>query len=140
MTGPYDDMLHLPQPIPATRPRMPMEKRAAQFLSFAALTGFESGIKESARLTDRRIKLGEDAIEKINRQLCILAERIAENPKITVTYFQPDEAKGGGAYVSVTGALKKMDAHEKIIVLMDGRTIAVKDVLRIESALFAEVD
>ena len=37
--GKYDDIINLPHPDPRTRQRMPELERAAQFASFAALTG-----------------------------------------------------------------------------------------------------
>ena len=39
MTNSYDDIIHLPHHVSATRPRMPAIDRAAQFSPFAALTG-----------------------------------------------------------------------------------------------------
>lgn len=48
----YDDMLNLPHHQSATRPHMPLSERAAQFSPFAALTGYEDMIKETARLQE----------------------------------------------------------------------------------------
>ncbi len=48
----YKDILLLPHPEPKERPRMPKEKRAAQFMPFAALTGFEDGIDEERRVQE----------------------------------------------------------------------------------------
>lgn len=61
-----------------------------QFSPFAALTGHEAAIKETARLTDDKQILSEDVIEKINGQLKIIAENIGAEQEITVTYFVPD--------------------------------------------------
>ena len=62
-----------------------MHDRAAQFSPFAALTGHEAAIKETARLTDDKQILSEDVIEKINGQLKIIAENIGAEQEITVT-------------------------------------------------------
>ncbi|MBO5563532.1 MAG: hypothetical protein J5939_07450 [Bacteroidales bacterium] len=45
----YDDIIGLPHPTSKVHPRMPMADRAAQFSPFAALTGFEAVIEETAR-------------------------------------------------------------------------------------------
>ena len=57
----YDEILSLPHHVSKTRPQMPMSDRAAQFAPFAALTGYDSAIKETGRLTDERIELDEEA-------------------------------------------------------------------------------
>ena len=87
MTGPYDDILHLPHPTSKRHPRMPIADRAAQFSPFAALTGHGAAIEETARVTDRRIELDEDAKEQLDQTLQLLLERIDEQPEITVTWF-----------------------------------------------------
>lgn len=60
MNEKYKDMLHLPHPVSATHPRMSLQNRAAQFSPFAALTGYDDALRETARLTDRFIELDED--------------------------------------------------------------------------------
>lgn len=138
--GAYDDILHLPHPVSKTRPQMPMEKRAAQFSSFAALTGYEDGISEAARLTDRRIALDEDDVAALDRKLRLLVGHVMEQPKVVVTYFQPDGRKDGGAYISLMGRIKKIDEYEKTVVFMDNKRIAVEDILEIECELFKMLD
>lgn len=96
MSGKYDDIIGLPHHEPATRPRMSMAERAAQFSPFAALTGFGAVIDETARLTDERIELGESAVEDLQLALRELSERAAEQIQVTATYFEPDALKGGG--------------------------------------------
>ena len=61
MSKTFEEMLHLPHPTSPRHPRMPMESRAAQFAPFAALTGYEDAIDETARLTDSMLHLSEDA-------------------------------------------------------------------------------
>ena len=48
MTNNYDDIINLPHYEPKHHPRMSMWNRAAQFAPFAALTGFDDAIKETA--------------------------------------------------------------------------------------------
>ena len=104
----YDDILNLPHPTSKNHPRMSLHDRAAQFSPFAALTGHEAAIKETARLTDDKQILSEDVIEKINGQLKIIAENIGAEQEITVTYFVPDSKKSGGAYVDCAGTVRKI--------------------------------
>lgn len=44
--GKYDDMLDMPRHISLSHPPMSIENRAAQFASFAALSGYEDDIKD----------------------------------------------------------------------------------------------
>lgn len=135
-SGKYDDIIGLPHHVSATRPRMSLENRAAQFTPFKALTGYDDAIDETARLTDERIELAEGAIADLDMKLAILADMMDSHPKIAVTHFRPDEKKKGGAYVTVTGAVKKIDDVERVIILINGDRIAIADILELESPLF----
>jgi len=61
MSNKYDDIINLPHHVSLTRPHMSILDRAAQFSPFAALSGYDAAVKETARLTSSRIELGEDA-------------------------------------------------------------------------------
>lgn len=106
----YSDILPLSRPISSRRARMTLLDRAAQFSSFAALTGYEDVIEETGRLTDCCIQLDENAIAGIDQQLQALAARIQSQPFVSVTYFLPDLHKEGGSYQTKTGTLKNIDA------------------------------
>ena len=136
MSGPYGDMLHLPHHVSKTRPQMPVANRAAQFSPFAALTGYDDAIKETARVTDTQIELSESTIADLDIKLGLLADAAAEQPEITVTYFQPDDKKDGGSYITVTGALKKIDDYARMMVLTDGKKIEIPQMTNIECGLF----
>ena len=138
MTGPYDDILHLPHPTSKRHPRMPIVDRAAQFSPFAALTGHKTAIEETARVTDRRIELDEDAKEQLDQMLQLLLERIDEQPEITVTWFSPDKKKAGGQYHTATGKLKRIDSREGRLILTDGTQIPLEDLLRIRTESFQD--
>ena len=133
MSGKYDDILHLPHPTSAKHPRMPVSERAAMFSPFAALSGHAGAIVETARLTDRRMELDEDTWAELDRRQAALLEHIAEQPEVTVTWFQPDERKDGGSYVTVTGRLKRIDPVERVMTLQDGTSIPLEDVAELES-------
>lgn len=138
MTGPYDDILHLPHPTSKRHPRMPIVDRAAQFSPFAALTGHKAAIEETARVTDRRIELDEDAKEQLDQTLQLLLERIDEQPEITVTWFSPDKKKAGGQYHTATGKLKRIDTQESRLILTDGTQIPLEDLLEIRIESFQD--
>ena len=128
----YDDIIGLPHHRSASRPHMPAGDRAAQFSPFAALTGYEAVITETARLTDQRIELDEDAKTAIAQKLQIVMEHIQERPEITVVWFRPDGKKDGGAYVTVTGTVKRIDEYERAILMTDSTRIPICDVAALE--------
>lgn len=136
MTGPYNDIIHLPHPNSAKHPRMPIQDRAAIFSPFAALSGHSAAIAETARLTDQKMELDEDTKAELDRRQAVLLEHISEQPEITVTWFQPDERKDGGVYLTATGRLKKLDAIQRVLALTDGTKIPLDDVAEIESNWF----
>lgn len=129
--GKYDDIIHLPHHVSSTRPHMPMPDRAAQFMPFRALTGYEDAVHETARLTDERIELTEDEKALLDMRLQKLADEIGSQPKVTLTYFRPDKKKAGGAYIHITGQLKKIDDYDGALILMGGERILIEDILEI---------
>ena len=132
---PYDDIIHLPHPTSSKYPRMSVATRVAIFSPFAALTGHSAAIEETFRLTDRRVELSEEAKAELDMKQHLLADAISARPEVSVTWFQPDERKEGGEYVTTTGRLKKVDAFERTLVLTEGSVIPLDDVLEIESEL-----
>ena len=112
---------------------MPISDRAAIFSPFAALSGHGAAIAETARLTDRQMELDEDTKAELDQKQAVLLEHITEQPEITVTWFVPDEKKEGGAYVTTTGRLKRIDEAERTLVLTDGTSIPLEDVSGLES-------
>lgn len=150
MAGPYDDIIYLPHPTSKNHPRMSRQDRAAQFLPFAALTGYDEEIEEAARLTEQKVELDEYEKAALNERLRIIQGHLAEQPEIVCTYFIPDEnsryhdsrmissEKSGGAYVNVVGRVKKIDAFEQVVVLTDGTKIPVDAILEIGGELFTD--
>lgn len=132
----YDDIINLPHYVSPTRPRMSMIDRAAQFSPFAALTGYDAAIKETGRLTDERIELSEESRATLDRKQQLLMDNLADRPEVSLTYFVPDERKSGGAYVTVTGIVKKVDDYQRLLLLTDGTKIPLDDILDLESELF----
>ena len=140
MSGSYQDIIHLPHPTSAKHTRMPARDRAAQFSPFAALTGYDAAVKETARLTDRRLELDEHEKEALNDRLLLLSEHLLEKPVIEVTYFSPDERKAGGAYVTATGAIKKIDLVRRELVRWQGAVIPIDEIVGIEGDLFRTLE
>ena len=136
----YKDIIDLPHHVSKTRPQMPMSDRAAQFAPFAALTGYDSAIKETGRLTDEKIELDEEALTALDMKYQILMDAFDDALEVTITFFQPDERKAGGKYVSATGAVKKVDDFERRITMRDGTRIPMDDVLSIEGELFSSLE
>ena len=130
--GPYDDIIDLPHPNSESHPRMSMANRAAQFSPFAALSGYDAAVKETARLTEAKAELTEEEQYALDAKLQLLAERISSQPSVAFTYFQPDGKKEGGAYLTVSGVVKKIDRYAGEIVLTNGRRIPVVDILDIQ--------
>ena len=136
MSGKYDDIIGLPHPTSSKHPRMPISERAAIFSPFAALSGHSAALAETARLTDQKIELDEDTKAELDRKQAVLLEHIGEQPEVMVTWFQSDERKDGGAYVTVTGRLKKIDEVGRTLTLLDGTSIPLEDVAGLESDCF----
>ena len=128
MNNRYDEIMELPHHVSKTRPQMPMSDRAAQFAPFAALTGYDSAIKETGRLTDERIELDEEALTALDRKYQLLMDTLDDEPEVTIIYFQPDARKAGGQYVSATGTVKKVDTFGRRILLQDGTRIPLDSV------------
>ena len=133
----YDDIINLPHPTSANHPRMPLYDRAAQFSPFAALTGHDEAIKEAARLTKKKIEPSEDMISRLNEKLQIVADNLGT--EVTITYYVPDERKSGGAYVSHTGTVRRIDDYEHTLVMTDKTVIPIEQISEIESELFGEM-
>lgn len=137
MSG-YEDIIHLPHPTSPRHPRMSMLDRAAQFSPFAALTGYESEVKEVARLTESKIELCEDQKTFLDARLRILEDSLPQHPEVTIVYFLPDKRKSGGAYVTVSGIIKKFDHIEERIIFRDGTVIPIDAVLQVDSCCLPE--
>ena len=127
----YDDIINLPHHVSKKYPQMSLYARSAQFAPFAALTGYEDAVKETAREVSQKIELDEDLKLILDSKLHILMELAEKNPELTVTYFVKDLKKEGGKYVTVTGVLKKLDSIKKLIYLKNGNEISIDEIIDI---------
>lgn len=130
----YDDIINLPHHQSKERAHMSLHDRAAQFAPFAALSGHEEAIEETARLTDSKIILDETAIEKINDKLYEISQNLSEKRNVAITYFRPDALKQGGAYLTDVGSIKKIDVIEKMVFMDSGMKISMEQIVGIEDA------
>lgn len=138
MDNRYKDIINLPHHRSKKRTHMSAHDRAAQFSPFAALTGHDDAIKETARLTDKKIELDETTKTMLNEKFNFIIEHIYDQPEITVTYFIPDVLKDGGMYVDFIGKVKKYDYLNRILCFLDNTEIKVDDILEIDSKIFPE--
>ena len=134
----YDDILELEHHVSMVHPQMPLGQRAAQFAPYAALTGYDAAILETARLTMSRAELDENRIWELDAQLQRLRDHLAERPEVTAVWFEPDERKEGGAYAAHTGALRRIDEHRRMLLFDDGTEVPLDELYRLECGLGEE--
>ena len=127
----YEDIIDLPHHTSKKHPRMSLEARSAQFAPFAALTGYDELLIETARLTNERIEIDETIKAILDSKLLIIKENLKNMPLITFIYFVCDSKKEGGKYVTVTGNVRKIDEYRNVLVLEDKTEIPVNDVIDI---------
>ena len=136
----YADIIDLPHHQSDTRPKMSNYDRAAQFSPFAALTGHADSIKETARLTDEYSEPSEEMKDIMNEKILFLMEQLENQPEITITFFKPDEKKQGGAYITITGVVKKIKTYERQIQMTTGDLIPIDMIFGIDGEIFSRID
>ena len=129
---PYEDIVSLPHPVSKRHAPMPLLSRAAQFAPFAALTGYDAAIGETARLTETERTLSESEITVLNRKLQELSHRLPEAPEVTITCFRPDERKAGGTYITIRGIAKKIDPVGQCLIMESGDEIPMDRLVDIQ--------
>lgn len=141
--GKYDDIIRLPHHVSEKRAQMPIRDRAAQFAPFAALTGYEAAIDETARQTAHRSEPDEAAQARLDARLRLLRDRLAESetlPEVAVTRFIPDARKAGGAYLVTAGAVYRISSYERLLVMADGTRIPFDEICDITGELFSALE
>lgn len=127
----YDDIINLERP-KLKHERMSSMNRAAQFSPFSALTGYEESIIETSRLTTEKLELSADELERVQKNISILLERLDEKPMVRISYFIKDKLKQGGSYVTKELNIKKVDLYEKCLISIDKEKIYFDDILNVE--------
>ena len=133
---PYEDIVDLPHHVSRKHPQPTVADRAARFAPFAAITGYEEMVLEEARVTDVRIEMDESSKAALNEKLNMILEFIDEQPEVSITYFEPDKRKAGGAYITVTGTVKRIDEYEHLVIMTDGKKINIDDIYNLQGELF----
>lgn len=137
----YEDIINMPYPNPEIEKAFPdAVLRAAQFAPFAALTGRDEAIEETARLTDSKLELDEYTKVEINGRLQYIAEHIEDEEMVSITYFVPDKKKSGGAYITKKGTVTKIREYERDVVMDDGTEIPLDDIFSIEGNQFDKIE
>ena len=129
----YADIINLPHPVSKKHPPMPLLNRAAQFAPFAALTGYDAAVEETARLTEDEVYLDESEIEVLNEKLSRLEAALPQRPEVQITYFLPDKKKAGGSFETFTGVIRRIDRIEQCLVTESGERIPLERLMAIES-------
>lgn len=138
--GKYDDIIGLPHHVSKTRPQMPMSDRAAQFAPFAALRGYEEAIQEINRATEEKIELDEDALMTLNLKFQLIVNAIDRHPEVTITFFEPDKRKAGGAYRTTTDRVVQIKRFERMIILQSGKRIPMDSISDVSGDLFSSLE
>lgn len=136
----YEDIINLPHYQSTKRVHMSNYDRAAQFSPFAALTGYDDAVKETARLTDSKIELDEYELQALNEKLNIIQDRLRDEPELSIIYFVADKKKSGGSYTTVSGTVKRVDDYEQVLLMNDGNKIPIADILNIEGDVFKQLE
>ena len=114
--------------------------RAAQFSPFAALTGYDDAVKETARLTNSKVELDEYELDKLNERLNRLQDILSEEPEVSITYFVADNKKSGGSYKTIFGIVKRIDEYERLVLMRDGMKIPIEDIFEIDGDVFKQLE
>lgn len=128
----YEDIINLPHHESKTREQMSLYNRAAQFAPYSALTGYEDQVKETARLTDKKIDLDDGLKLILNKKISILNEHLKEKHEIEITYFLKDNYKDGGKYITFKGIIRRIDEVNKIIYFLDRSKLNFEDIFQIK--------
>ena len=131
----YGDILDTKWDGVRKHPRANMDVRAAQFSPFAALTGYDDEIRETARITEKELVLSEDKKEALDRKLQYISDKIKEKPEINVTFFVPDDKKSGGEYVTKNGFVRRIDMMNGGIIFTDGSIVSISRISDIDLRL-----
>ena len=125
----YEDIINLPHHVSKTRKPMSLYNRAAQFAPFAALTGYDDVIKETSRITEQRIELSEELKNMLNQKIKLISENIKLQPKVSITYFVPDNKKSGGVYKTISGNVRRIDEIEKYLLFTNKLKVYFYDII-----------
>jgi len=134
----YDEIINVKRPV-SKHPKMSLYQRSAQFAPFAALTGYEGQVKETARLTDKKIELDEEVKVMLDMKIQVIQEMLSNNPELEITYFISDSKKEGGRYDTIIDSIKKIDNYKQQFIMKNGLIIDIKEIININSDIFKNI-
>ncbi|MCR5076987.1 MAG: hypothetical protein K6A82_02995 [Prevotella sp.] len=137
MTDGYDDIIRLPHHVSRHHPQMSLYSRAAQFAPFAALTGYEAAISETARSTRPKVELMEDGYELLDRKFALLRQHLEEHPLVSLTCFQADKHKPGGDYLALSGIVRDIRIDRRVMVMENGKLIPLDSIVELDGDVFS---
>ena len=135
-THKYDDIINLPHHKSKKHPPMSLYARSAQFAPFAALTGYEDAVMETARETGEQIEIDDEIKRILDSKIQLLTEQIKKRPEVSITYFIQDTKKDGGKYITAQGIVKKIDEYKQCIILADNTKIPINEIINISGDAF----
>lgn len=100
------------------RQKMPMEKRAAQFLPFQAVKGLDEALLAKEKIVVPKIELSDEMYEELDKKM----HKIRKGRIITCVYFHK------GEYLKVTGMVARFDEIARILQIVDTK-IPFEDIL-----------
>ena len=136
----YSDIINLPHHQSVRRPHMSVYNRAAQFAPFAALTGYDQMVQDTAgmQLNDEKRVLSDDARRVLDEKLQILRKHLKEQPEIKVIFYDDKAGVNGGAYRFVSGNLKKFEENPAMLILDKNLKISCEGILSIQGEVFTK--
>lgn len=126
MSEKYDDIINMVYCKSDRHPHMSMHNRAAQFSPFAALSGYDTSIKEAARATRRKMVLSEDECIMLNNKMSEIMQHNICN--VYITYFEADKNKEGGEYKTIFAKIRRFDEYKRTLVLSNGKVVRIEDI------------
>lgn len=128
----YKEIIDHPRHVSKNRPQMARADRAAQFMPFSAVVGYDAAVKEAGRYTDCRKELDELEKSLINESLREIESRLPQKPSVEVLYFEPDPYKAGGTYRKLVGTVTKIDVYTRHMIFEDGSKIPIEEIYSID--------
>lgn len=136
MSDKYDDILVCHYCGVIRHKRLSHESRAAQFAPFAALSGHDEAIGETARHTISRVEMSDDDAAVLSRRMSVVMRHLAEHPQISVIHFVKDRKKSGGCYSTTSGRVKRIEEIERMMYFADGSAVRLDDIIAVDGEVF----
>ena len=134
----YKDIINLPYQKSKNHAHMSLSDRAAQFLPFSALSGYEKAIQESSRLTSDSKEISQEEKDIISSKLNYIAKNKITD-QLEITYFVKDKKKKGGSYQVIKSAIRRVVDTEGKIILDSEKEIFIKDIINISGGIIDRV-